>query len=155
MANTCALFVRKKGIISTIVRKATQRTLLRWWLWGNIYVCYFIIYYCIILPTIHVYYFLTSLCREPLKKRPKIAKASKSSIVSCKDGAPTKMCFPPRLLILHLRSWLYEKLVPSYHSQNMETTTKKKGKYVNSSDGTSKRWSDSSSDFSSLLNLET
>uniref|UniRef100_A0A8R7USF8 Uncharacterized protein n=1 Tax=Triticum urartu TaxID=4572 RepID=A0A8R7USF8_TRIUA len=56
-------------------------------------------------------------CREPPKNRGKTTKTAEVSIVP-EDGAPTRMCFPP--------------------SQSLETTTRKKGKHVNSSTATSK-----------------
>ncbi|RLM68872.1 uncharacterized protein C2845_PM17G10070 [Panicum miliaceum] len=63
--------------------------------------------------------------RGPSKKNAKKTKTDESSIVPWEDEAPATYVFSTRLLF--------------YYSQNIEATSKKKGKYGNSSSGASKR----------------
>ena len=62
----------------------------------------------------------------------------------CEDGEPTRMNFPQvnnltLTLMFISKRCLNSKLLSSHHSQNLETTTKKKGKRVNTGSGASNR----------------
>ena len=112
------------GIIGITVRRVTPTTLLQWWLWGNILIYSFLHYYLLILATNYTCWLLSYWsCREPPKKRKRTTKTAESSIVPCEDGAPARMCFPPR------------------HNQCLENTSNKEGKGGNSESGGSKRYS--------------
>ncbi|KAM0917756.1 hypothetical protein ACQ4PT_009202 [Festuca glaucescens] len=50
--------------------------------------------------------------REPPKRKKKTTKTTESSIVLCDDGAPTRMCFPPRFAFVHLPGTGSNQLVP-------------------------------------------